>query len=107
MLAVLTSQVKRKCNITWEDEDTNARVDDIIKSAIPRLIHRLGITDSNFDFSAAGTENTIFLAYCFYEWNHALDEFDANYSQLIAETRDRHEVERYLESEEAESEEEI
>lgn len=103
MLAVLTAQVKAKCNITWEDEDTNARLDNIINSAIPRLLHRLGITDNNFDFSVAGTENTIFINYCFYEWNNAANEFDENYSQLIDEVRQKNDVQYYLDSEGAES----
>ena len=40
----LTAQVKRKCNITWSDTETDARVEDIILSAIPVLIHKLGIS---------------------------------------------------------------
>lgn len=88
----LISQVKRKLNITWEDDGTNNRVEDIIEAAIPDLIHRLGIADSGFDFSEPGAENTLFLAYCLYEFNHSLNEFDDNYSNLIAQTRARHEV---------------
>ncbi len=71
MTETLKAQVKRKLNITWEDEETNARIDDIIALAIPDLIHKLGIADQNFDFSVAGAENALFLNYCLYEWNHA------------------------------------
>lgn len=88
----LIEQVKRKLNITWEDESTTARIEDIIQSAIPDLIHRLGIADPDFDFAEAGAENVLFLAYCLYEWNHTLNEFDNNYSNLIAQTRARHVV---------------
>lgn len=98
MPAVLVDQVKGKLNITWDDEDTNARIDQIINSAIPDLIHRLGITDSNFDFSLPGPENTLFLSYCLYEWNHTLNEFDENYSRMIAQVRAKHEVAFYQES---------
>lgn len=100
----LYEQVKGKLNITWEDKDTAARVNKIIDSAIPDLIHKLGITDNDFDFSVDGAENTLFLAYCLYEWNHALNEFDENYARMIAQVRAQHEVARYLESEEKESE---
>ena len=100
----LIKQVKDKCNITWEDEDTNRRVNQIIKTAIPDLIHRLGITDQNFDFGAAGDENTLFLNRCFYEWNHALSEFYTNYAESIAQIRAINDVKQYRESEEAESE---
>lgn len=99
MLEILINQVKRKLNITWEDDDTNARVEDIINSAIPDLIHRLGITDPDFDFSAAGLENTLFLAYCLYEWNNATNEFEDNYHKEIATVQAKHAVKQYLESE--------
>lgn len=91
----LVEQVKRKLNITWNDEDTNNRVEDVIQSAIPDLIHRLGIADPDFDFSEHGAENTLLLAYCLYEFNHSLHEFDDNYASLIAQTRARHAVEYY------------
>lgn len=95
----LFSQVKRKLNITWDDTDTTTRIEEIIESAIPDLIHKLGITDSEFDFSVAGAENTLFLAYCLYEWNHAINEFDLNYERMIAQVRAQHSVANYLASE--------
>ncbi len=104
MLETLFSQVKRKLNVTWEDEETTARINDIIRSAIPDLSHKLGITDKDFDFSAAGAENTLFLAYCLYDWNHSLNEFEDNYHSMIMQVRARYEVENYLNSEGSESE---
>ena len=91
----LLEQVKRKCNITWNDEDTNKRLTDIILVAIPTLIHKLGIANPEFDFSAAGTENILFLAYCLYEYNHCVNEFDDNYKNEIAQVRAKHRVEYY------------
>lgn len=95
----LIEQVKRKLNITWNDEDTNARISDIISSAIPDLAHILGIADPNFDFSNAGIENTLFLSYCLYEYNHCLNEFADNYANLIAQARAKHAVAYYLANE--------
>lgn len=95
----LTAQVKRKLNITWSDEDTNARVQDIIQSAIPVLLHKLGIADPDFDFSAPGMENNLFKAYCLYDWNHALNEFDDNYSNDIAQIQAKHAVNHFMENE--------
>lgn len=92
----LIYQVRRKLNITWEDTDTTLRIEEMIESAVPDLVHKLGITDSAFDFSIPGTENLLFLAYCLYEWNHALDEFDSNYARMIAQVRAKWEVEKYL-----------
>lgn len=95
----LIEQVKRKLNITWEDDGTNKRVEDIIQSAIPDLIHTLGIADPDFDFAEAGTENTLFLAYCLYEYNHSVQEFYDNYANVIAKVRAQYEVANYLENE--------
>lgn len=103
MNETLLALVKRKLNVTWEDDDTTTRITEIIESAIPDLIHKLGITDDAFDFSVAGMERNLFLAYCLYEWNHALSDFDNNYSNLIAQCRAKHEVNEYL-AEEAEDE---
>ena len=91
----LFAQVKRKLNITWEDEETTARLTDIIQSAIPAMTHKLGIADPNFDFAKPGMENDLFKSYCLYEWNHCLNEFDDNYANNIAQVRARNEVEHY------------
>jgi hypothetical protein len=97
---VLFSQILKKLNITWSDTETNTRVEEIIDSAIPDLIHRLGITDKDFDFSVPGPENTLFKNYCLYEWNHSLNEFFDNYAESIAQIRAKNEVKEFLESEE-------
>ena len=91
----LIEQVKRKCNITWNDDDTNTRITDIMTAAIPVLIHKLGIADPDFDFSEAGAENNLFVNYCLYEYNHCVNEFDDNYKIEIAQTRARHHGEYY------------
>lgn len=104
----LIEQVKRKLNITWDDDDTNARINEIIESAIPDLKHKLGIVDDNFDFSKPGAENTLFKAYCLYEWNHVIDEFDDNYANTIAQLQAKHQVANYKkEIEQSEETEEI
>ena len=92
----LFGQVKRKLNVTWDDDDTTARVEEIIDSAIPTLKHKLGIVDPDFDFSVPGMENNLFKSYCLYEWNHCVNEFDDNYANDIAQVRARHTVEQHL-----------
>lgn len=95
----LVAQVKRKLNITWNDDDTTNRMQDIIQSAIPALKHKLGIADPDFDFANPGMENDLFKAYCLYEFNHCLNEFDANYANDIMQVRAKYEVEDYLANE--------
>ncbi len=91
----LLGQVRRKLNITWDDDDTTARIEEIIESAIPTMIHKLGIADPDFDFSIPGMENNLFKSYCLYEWNHCVNEFDENYANDIAQVRARHEVDYF------------
>lgn len=93
-------QVKRKCNITWDDDETKSRLEEIIENAIPDLLDRLGIADPDFDFSIPGKENKLLVNYCFYEWNHCSNEFADNYADDIAQIRAKNEVAQYLQSEE-------
>ena len=93
-MGTLIEQVRRKLNITWDDADTTARVEEIIASATLDLEHKLGVAD--FDFSQAGMENLLFMNHCLYEWNHALEDFDLNYARMIAQVRAKHEVKAYL-----------
>lgn len=98
----LTLQVKRKLNITWDDPTTDARVDEIMGDVGPWLIHKLGLTDPEYDFSAPGTARNLFLACCLYEWNHIpRDEFEENYKRTIADERAKHTVAHYLNEQEA------
>lgn len=99
----LVAQVRRKLNITWNDDDTDARVNDIIASAIPILRHKLGITDEEFNFAAAGQENALLLSYCLYEWNNAVNEFDNNYANEIMQIRAKYEVQQYEAAEDGEA----
>lgn len=97
----LTRQVKRKLNITWDEEDTDARVAEIIGDVTPFLEHKLGVP-SGFDFSAPGTERSLFLSCCLYEWNHIpRDEWEENYHRTIANVQARHEVAAYRKEQEA------
>lgn len=102
MSEVLTKQVKRKLNVTWEDEETNARVDDIMCSVAPWLIHKLGIADADYDFGIPGDEHDLYLNCCLYEWNHIpRDEFEENYKHTIANVQARYEVAHYMKEKEA------
>lgn len=92
----LYGQVRRKLNITWDDDDTTARVEEIIESAIPIMLHKLGIADPDFDFSKPGQENNLFKSYCLYEWNHCANEFDDNYANDIGQVREKYEVAHHL-----------
>lgn len=100
---ILIGQVKRKLNITWEDNETDELIKEIIGSAIPTLKHKLGIYEPDFDFSQEGTENLLFKSYCLYEYNHCLNEFDDNYANEIAQIRAKWQV-KYAEMRESSGE---
>lgn len=91
-MSELTAMVKRKLNITWSDTETDARVGEIMADAEREISHKLGL-DSSFDFSMPGQERNLFLSWCLYEWNHATNEFDANYLNDIMQCRQKHLVE--------------
>lgn len=99
----LADQVRRKLRITYNDPDTDDRVDDIMGQADADMRGLLGIDDEEFSFEQAGTEQALFLAYCFYEWNDALDDFGVNYAAKVAQCRDRWMVRQYAEDEQAAS----
>lgn len=87
----LTPAVKRKLNITWSDPDTDARVTEVIEDAKAAIVHKVGLPQ-DFDFQKAGEERSLLLAFCLYAWNHAENEFDANYFTTIQQLRRKWEV---------------
>lgn len=99
----LTDSVRRKLRITYSDPDTDERINDIMGQADADVRGLLGIGDGDFSFEQAGPEQALYLAYCFYEWNDALDDFDANYAEKIAQCRDKWLVSQYVEEKQAAS----
>ena len=98
----LIAQVKRKLRITYDDVDVNARIEsDIIPNAEQEVKSLLGINDDTFSFAAPGTENMLYLAYCYYDWNDCVDDFESNYAAQIARCREKWMVRQYVEEQEA------
>ena len=98
----LVDQVMRKCHITYSDADVSQRIEEeIMPTAERELRDLLGIHDESFSFAEPGTENLLFLAYCFYEWNDAAEDFENNYARLIGRCREKWMVRQYVEEQEA------
>lgn len=87
MSDVLLSEVKRKLNITWDDDATDARLTDIIANMRPAVARLCGHADGVGAFESPGAERTLLVNACFYEWNHQFDEFKANYADDILAAR--------------------
>lgn len=85
----LVDKVRRKLRVTYRDDEVDERIDEIMEQADADLRSMLAITERSFTFKDGGTEQALFLAYCFYEWNDALDDFEVNYAEKIAKCRDR------------------
>lgn len=83
--------VRRKLNITWDDEDTEARVDDVIASVSPTLALRCGL-ESAHEFNEGEPEWFLFLNACLYEFSDALDDFWTNYAAELGEAHLRNVV---------------
>lgn len=83
--------LKRKLKITWSDEDTNARLNEILKNATAIMIFKLGMVDGK-SFETAGLEQNLLINYCMYEWNNCANEFDKNYFNEIMQCRCKYEV---------------
>ena len=91
---LLVKEVKNICNITWDDESINEKIDSMIEDAEIALNHKLG---SIIDYSQKGMERRLFLNYCLYAWNDCLDEFDKKYMNEIYQIRAIYEVKQYVE----------
>ena len=90
----LTLEVKRKINVTWDDEETNQAIDSMVEDAIITLNEKLG---ANIDYSKPGMERNLFKNYCLYAWKDCLDDFDKKYINEIYQIRAKYEVESYVE----------
>ena len=88
----LFQEVKDHLNITWDEEETNRKIERIINDATSTLNWKLG---SNIDYLAGGQEHNLFLNYCMYSYNNCTNEFDNNYFNEIMQIRQKYEVLAY------------
>lgn len=101
ILTALCNLVKRKCKITWNDEDTEKRIIEIVENADESMRHMLGMKGASADaFLVSGKTKTLFENYCMYDWNNILDQFEANYRKEILTERHKNEVKNASRSDE-------
>lgn len=100
MPQAIVDMVKRHLNITWYDTDTDEKIMDAMVDAEAALNHKLGAT---IDYFQAGPERKLYLNYLLYDWNNALEQFDAAYRAEILQIRHKYEVQAYREAEEDET----
>lgn len=85
--ATVMAAVRRKLNVSWEDETTNARLDDVVATVSPRLSSLLGYPVDHPFMEADGAAWGLFLNGCLYEFSDAWDDFTSNYADEILSTR--------------------
>lgn len=90
----LYETLRNELNITWYDEETESRLTRIITNAVVTMNRKIG---SDIDYSIAGPEQELFLAYCVYVYNNCANQFDENYLNEIMQLRSIYEVEQYEE----------
>ena len=89
--------VKDKLRIAHSDPDTDRRIRRTMEDAEQELIRLLGIHEKEFDFAKPGTERLLFLAFCYYDFNDAMDDFEKHYGSQIGRCRDEWMVKQYVE----------
>lgn len=83
----LLYEVKNYLGITWEDEDTDAKVSGLIASGMAYLDKKLG---EQGDYNADGLPRTLLMEHVRYARDSALDVFEQNYmSMILAMQNDR------------------
>lgn len=81
------SAVKRKLSISWDDQQTDLRVADVMDATTAWLNSRLGFPATHEFTSADGEPWPLFLNACLYEWSNALDAFAESYAAEIRSCR--------------------
>lgn len=85
--ATVMAAVRRKLNVSWEDEDTDERLNDVVAAVSPRLSSLLGYPVDHSFAEADGAAWGLFLNGCLYEFSDAWDDFTSNYADEILSTR--------------------
>lgn len=84
--------IKRHLKITWNDDDTNSEISELVSDAIQTMNHKLGIKEVDADYTKPGQERTLFKMYCLYVWNRCTEDFDRAYLNEILQLRRKYEV---------------
>ncbi len=85
--AAVMAAVRRKLNVTWDDETTDARLQDVVETVSPRLASLLGYPSDYVFLPTNRAFGSLFLNACLYEFSDAWDDFEKNYADVIHSER--------------------
>lgn len=88
----LLADVKNVLDVTWEDRDTDRKLQTLTASGMMYLDSKLG---EAADYTADGYPRTLLFEYVRYARDGALDIFEANYLAMILAMQQGKAVERY------------
>lgn len=94
----LFSDIKIYLGITWEDENTNKKLDGIIKRGISYLTDIAGV--EVVDFNTEGLSQSLLFDYCRYENSHALEMFEENFRGKLLRLHNKYQAKALLEKRE-------
>lgn len=92
---VLLADVKNHVDITWEDDDTDKKIRELISQGMVYINGKYGTTA---DYAAPGLPRTLLMEYVRYARDSALDVFENNYMSMILAMQHERQVAAYVES---------
>lgn len=95
LYSALLDSCRLELQITWQDDDTNARIVNHIKNGVNYIKNKCGVTDD--DFIAGGKANALLLAYVRRAMSGDTSTFEADYLSDILDLQMEFEVENYAE----------
>lgn len=96
-LTALLDLCRLDLQITWNDDDTNARILTYIKNGVRKIKDKTGVLDE--DFNAGGKANDLFLAYVRRAMSGDTSTFEADYLSDIIALQTDYEVNEYADKE--------
>ena len=85
-------EAKRNLNVTWDDPDTDAKINDVYDAAEAYLSDYAG---HGIDYSTNIVAKQLLKDLARYIWNDCLDEFERRYQSHILALRNTFKVENY------------
>lgn len=88
----LLDDVKNRLNITWQDDDTDRKILDLIDDGIAYLNDKQGRPG---DYMRPGYPRSLLFEYVRYARDDALDVFENNYQHMILAMQNQGRVKAY------------
>lgn len=87
----MLSDLKLTLDITWEDDDTDDKLTNIIERAEYTMNEYAG---EEIDFDSDKTARQLVLDLCRYIWNNVAEEFKTNFGADLTQLRTKYQVKR-------------